>query len=50
MEGVLLDVPKRSHWFTGFSVNLGIMPTYDFLQGKPVIVVGPSFGYTIYSF
>ncbi|NMC60491.1 MAG: hypothetical protein GYA51_14070 [Candidatus Methanofastidiosa archaeon] len=48
MEGILLDVPKRPHWFTGFSVNLGIMPTYDFIQQKPTIVVGPSFGYTIY--
>jgi hypothetical protein len=48
MEGVLLDVPKRSHWFTGFSVNVGIMPTYDFIQKKPTIVIGPSFGYTIY--
>jgi len=48
MQGVLLDVPKRPHWFTGFSVNLGIMPTYDFIHQKPTIVVGPSFGYTIY--
>jgi hypothetical protein len=48
LEGVLLDVPKRSHWFTGFSVNIGIMPTYDFIQGKPTIVVGPCIGYTIY--
>ena len=48
MQGVLLDVPKRPHWFTGFSVNLGFTPTYDFIQKKPTIVFGPSFGYTIY--
>lgn len=48
LEGVLLDVPKRPHWFTGFSVNFGVMPTYDFVAGKPTIVIGPSFGYTIY--
>lgn len=48
LEGVLLDVPKRPHWFTGFSVNFGVMPTYDFTTGRPTILVGPSFGYTIY--
>jgi hypothetical protein len=48
LQGVLLDAPKRPHWFTGFSVNFGIMPTYDFTQGRPTMLIGPSFGYTIY--
>jgi hypothetical protein len=48
MDGVLINVPEKRHWFTGFSVNFGVMPTYDFVAGKPTIVVGPSFGYTIY--
>jgi len=48
MEGFTVPEPKRSHWFTGFSVNFGIMPTYDFTNARPVMVVGPSFGYTIY--
>jgi hypothetical protein len=48
LEGFTVPTPPRRHWFTGFSVNLGIMPTYDFVQGKPTIVVGPCIGYTIY--
>jgi hypothetical protein len=48
MEGWTVPEPPKKHWLTGFSVNFGIMPTYDFIQGKPTIVFGPSFGYTIY--
>ena len=42
------DLMKKKHWFTGFSVSVGITPTYDFINQKPVIVVGPTFGYTLY--
>lgn len=48
MEGFTVPQPPRRHWFTGFSVNFGITPTYDFASKKPIMVVGPSFGYTIY--
>jgi len=48
MEGWTVPEPPKKHWFTGFSVNFGIMPTYDFVNAKPTIVFGPSFGYTIY--
>jgi hypothetical protein len=48
MEGFTVPAPPRRHWFSGFSVNIGVMPTYDFVGKKPIIVVGPSFGYTIY--
>lgn len=48
MQGVLLDMPKRRHWFTGFSVSVGITPTYDFFEKRPTILIGPSIGYTIY--
>jgi len=57
MEGVFIDpntnkdirklITKR-HWFTGFSISLGITPTYDFIHKNTTIVIGPSFGYTIY--
>ena len=39
---------KKKHWFTGFSVTLGISPSYDLLKGAPTIVVGPTLGYSIY--
>jgi hypothetical protein len=57
MEGVFIDpntnkdikkLIEKDHWFTGFSVSIGITPTYDFINKKPVIVVGPTIGYTIY--
>jgi len=57
MEGLLIDpntnpyikqLIKKKHWFTGFSLSIGITPTYDFIHGRPTIVVGPTIGYTIY--
>lgn len=48
LEGWTVPEPPKKHWFTGFSVNFGITPTYDFVNKKPIMVVGPSFGYTIY--
>ena len=39
---------KKKHWFTGFSISIGITPGYDFIHGQPTIVIGPSIGYTIY--
>jgi len=49
LEGFTVPEPPRKHWFTGFSVNFGITPTYDFVSKKTIMVVGPSFGYTIFS-
>ncbi len=49
LEGWTVPEAPKKHWFTGFSVNFGIMPTYDFIQQKPIITFGPSFGYTIFS-
>lgn len=48
LEGWAVPEPPKKHWFSGFSVNIGIMPTYDFVQQKPIIVIGPSFGYNLY--
>ena len=50
MEGWTVPDPPKKHWFTGWNVQLGIMPTYDFVQRKPTIVFGPSFGYNLYQF
>jgi cell division protein FtsB len=56
MSGVLIDpnfspiknlVHKR-HWFSGFSVSVGLTPGWDFINNKFTVVVGPSIGYSIY--
>jgi hypothetical protein len=39
---------KKDHWFTGFSLSVGITPTWDFIHKQPTIVIGPTIGYTIY--
>lgn len=57
LEGVFIDpntnryikqLIKKRHWFAGWSVNFGVTAGYDFLHNKPALVIGPSFGYTIY--
>jgi len=57
MTGVLIDpnsnsalrnLIKKKRWFTGFSISIGISPAYDFINSRPAIVIGPSFGYSIY--
>jgi len=57
MKGVFIDpntnkdikkLIEKKHWFTGFSISFGITPTYDFIQKTPTIVIGPTFGYTLY--
>lgn len=48
LEGWTVPDPPKKHWFTGFNISLGIMPSYDFLLSKPTIVVGPCIGYSIY--
>jgi len=57
LNGVFLDPSEnkelrklitKKHWFTGFSLNIGISPAYDFINGKPTIVIGPTFGFNIY--
>jgi hypothetical protein len=58
MEGVFInpntnkDIKKlieKRHWFTGFSLSVGMNVGYDFINNKPAITIGPSLGYTIYS-
>lgn len=39
---------KKNHWFTGFSLSLGISPAYDFFYKRPTIVIGPTLGISIY--
>ena len=48
MEGWTVPDPPKKHWFTGWNLQLGITPTYDFINKRPVIVVGPSIGWSIY--
>jgi len=57
LEGVFIDpnsnkdikkLIEKDHWFTGFSVSVGITPTWDFIHKQPTIVIGPTIGYTIY--
>jgi hypothetical protein len=48
MEGFTVPDPPKKHWFTGWNVQLGITPTWDFVNKKPIIVVGPSIGWSIY--
>ena len=57
MKGVFIDpntnkdIKKligKKHWFTGFSLSIGITPTWDFIQKQPTIVIGPALGYSIY--
>jgi hypothetical protein len=57
LKGVFIDpntnpdikkLIKKRHWFTGFSVSIGVTPTYDFINKQPTVVIGPTIGYTIY--
>ncbi len=57
MTGVFIDpntnkdikkLIKKRHWFTGFSISVGITPGYDFINQQPAIVIGPTIGYSIY--
>jgi len=57
MKGVFIDpntnpdikkLIKKKHWFTGFSISIGITPTYDFINKQPTVVIGPTIGYTLY--
>ncbi|MFW6311985.1 MAG: hypothetical protein ACOC1K_07100 [Nanoarchaeota archaeon] len=58
LEGVLIDPNSNKyirkmiddrHWFTGFSIGLGITTGWDFFRQQPSIVVGPSLQYSIYN-
>jgi len=58
MEGVFIDpnsnkyikdLIEKRHWFTGFSVSIGITPTWDFIHKQPTVVIGPTLGYNIFS-
>lgn len=57
LEGVLIDpntnndikkLIKKKHWFTGFSVGVGVLPGYNILNGKFGLVVGPTLNWNIY--
>lgn len=57
LEGVLIDpntnndikkLIKKRHWFTGFSVGVGVLPGYNILNGKFGLVVGPTLNWNIY--
>jgi hypothetical protein len=50
MEGFTVPEPPKKRWFTGFSINFGIMLAYDFVQQKPTMVIGPCVGYNIFQF
>jgi len=59
MQGVFIDpnsnkelkkLIKKDHWFTGFSVGLGVTPGWDIIFQKPTIVIGPTLTYNIYNF
>jgi len=58
MNGVLIDpnnspikdLIKKEHWFQGFSIGIGITPTWDFIYQRPTIVIGPTLSYSIYNF
>lgn len=59
MEGVFIDpndnkyirrLIKKEHWFTGFSIGVGISPSYDFINRRPAFVIGPTLGFKIYDF
>lgn len=57
MQGVFIDpnsnkyikdLMKKKHWFTGFSISVGLTPGYDIINQKPAFVVGPTIGYNIF--
>jgi hypothetical protein len=57
MKGVFIDpntnpaiknLIEKRHWFTGFSISVGITPGYDVFKGGPTVVAGCTMGYTIY--
>ena len=50
LEGVLLDAPSKKHWFPGWSIGIGITPSYDFINQKPAVLIGPTLGWQIYQF
>jgi len=58
LEGVFIDpnsnnnikkLIKKDHLFTGFSFSVGITPGWDFINKKPSIIIGPTIGYSIFS-
>jgi len=49
LEGVLLSIPKRQHWFNGFCISVGITASYNFINKTPIMIIGPHIGYNIYN-
>ena len=44
------DLYKKRHWFTGFSVGIGLTPGIDLInQSKFAITAGPTISWTIYT-
>ena len=57
LEGVFIDpntnkdikkLIKKQHWFTGFSVGIGVTPGFDITTGKYGLCVGPTLTYNIF--
>ena len=59
MQGVLIDpnnnpyikeLIEKRHWFSGFSIGVGISPGFNVVDQKFGLVVGPTFNWNIYEF
>lgn len=48
LEGVYLDPPSQSNWFTGFSVGPNISMGYNLATFQPAFIVGVGIQYNIY--
>lgn len=57
LEGVFIDpntndnikkLIKKKHWFTGWSVGIGVVPGYNLIDGKFGLTVGPTLNFNIY--
>ena len=40
----------KPHWFTGFSVDVGVTPGYNITTGKFGITLGPTLSWNVYTF
>ena len=58
LEGVLLDpndnplfkdLYKKRHWFSGWNISISTTYGWNFITQKPSLVIGPTFGYSIYT-
>ena len=58
LEGFMVDpnsnkyikkLIKKQHWFTGWSLGLGVTPGYEITNGKFGLCVGPTLQWNIYN-